>query len=90
MNDPAADTAVLLTAADVARLLAVTVRHVRALDSSGRLPRPVRLGRAVRWRRDELLAWLDAGAPGRDRWETICDKHRQHDMTRPPSHRGLE
>ena len=74
MNDPAADTAVLLTAADIARLLAVTVRHVRALDSSGRLPRPVRLGRAVRWSRSELVAWLDAGAPSRDRWETIRRK----------------
>jgi len=71
MNDPAADTAVLLTAADVAGLLAITVRHVRALDASGRLPRPIRLGRAVRWRRDELLRWLDAGAPSRDKWEIL-------------------
>ena len=63
------DAPVLLTAADVARLLSVTVRHVRSLDASGRLPRPIRLGRAVRWSRSELLAWIDAGAPSRDRWE---------------------
>jgi len=65
------DAPVLLTAADVAGLLSVTVRHVRSLDASGRLPRPIRLGRAVRWSRSELLAWLDAGAPSRDRWEAI-------------------
>ena len=33
--------------------------HVERLNASGRLgPRPVRLGRLVRWRRDELEAWV--------------------------------
>ena len=29
---------------------------------------PSSVGRSVRWRRGELLAWLDAGCPSRDRW----------------------
>ena len=59
----------LLTVADLAGLLNVSVRHVWALNSSGRLPAPVRLSRSVRWRKSEMLAWLDSGCPVRDRWE---------------------
>ena len=59
----------LLTARDVAALLNVSPRHVWKLLSSGKLPDPVRLGRSVRWRADELKAWTDAGCPARDRWE---------------------
>jgi len=58
-----------LAAADVARLLNISQRHLWALHSSGRLgPLPVRLGRAVRWNAAELAAWMDADAPPRDRW----------------------
>ena len=70
------DEAVLLSAADLAAMLRVTVRHVRALDASGRLPKPIRLGRAVRWSRDELLAWIKAGGPSRDRWEAMRRRKR--------------
>lgn len=62
---------IALPAADVAKLLGVSERHIWSLHSSGRLPRPLRLGRAVRWRVDELRAWVDAGCPARDRWEEI-------------------
>ena len=58
----------LLTAADVAGLLAVSLRTVRRLDITGRLPAPLTIGRAVRWRRAEIASWLAAGAPPRSRW----------------------
>jgi prophage regulatory protein len=48
-----------LSAADVAKLLGISERHLLALHSSGRVPRPIRLGRAVRWNAAELSAWLD-------------------------------
>ncbi len=60
-----------LAAADVAKLLGISERHLWALHSSGRVPRPIRLGRAVRWNAAELSAWLDAGAPERDKWEAM-------------------
>ncbi|MHC4400198.1 MAG: helix-turn-helix transcriptional regulator [Planctomycetota bacterium] len=60
-----------LPAAELAKLLGVSERHVWALNASGRLPRPVRLGRAVRWPVEELRNWLAAGAPERSRWEAI-------------------
>ena len=60
-----------LPAADVAKLLDISERHLHTLNSSGRLPRPVRLGRSVRWCADELRDWLVAGAPDRDKWEAV-------------------
>jgi len=59
----------LLDRHGVARLLNVSRSFVQKLHDTGRLPSPVRLGRAVRWRRDELIAWIDAGCLSRDRWE---------------------
>jgi excisionase family DNA binding protein len=56
-------------AAELAKLLNVSLRHVNAMNASGRLPRPIRLGRSVRWPRAELEAWIAAGAPSRDAWE---------------------
>ena len=58
-------------ARQVAKLLSISERHVWALDSSGRLPSPNRLGRSVRWNVNELRAWQDAGCPARDEWERI-------------------
>lgn len=54
-----------------AKLLGVSVRHLWAMNSSGRLPRPVRFGRAVRWNLRELQEWMDMGSPPRDRWEKM-------------------
>jgi excisionase family DNA binding protein len=44
-------------------------RHVWGLLRSGRFPAPIRLGRAVRWRRSELLAWIEAGCPAQEKWQ---------------------
>jgi predicted DNA-binding transcriptional regulator AlpA len=63
-----------LAAADVAKMLGISERHLWALNSSGRLPRPLRLGRAVRWPVEELREWLAAGAPERSRWENMRDQ----------------
>lgn len=64
----------LVNLAGVAALLGVGVTSAKAMNRSGRLgPLPMRFGRAVRWRRRELAAWLDAGAPRRERWVTLCE-----------------
>lgn len=60
-----------LPAAEVAKLLDISERHLWALHSSGRLPLPVRLGRAVRWNLDELRGWLAAGCPDRSTWAQL-------------------
>jgi excisionase family DNA binding protein len=38
-------------------------RHIVRLADANRMPRPIRLGSLVRWRRAELEAWIDAGCP---------------------------
>lgn len=58
----------LLSAEDLAREIGCSVRSVRRLDQEGRLPRPVHVGRMVRWRRAEVFAWLAADCPPRESW----------------------
>lgn len=84
-NPPLAETAstferLALSAEEVADVLGISRAHVFRLASSGRLLRSVRLGRAVRWDRTTLEAWLAAGAPTRDRWEEMQNDSRH---TRP-------
>jgi len=62
---------IALSAEEVADALGISRAHVFKLHSGGRLPRPIRLGRAVRWPRKDLEEWLAAGAPPRDRWESM-------------------
>lgn len=59
----------LLPVGQVASLLNLSQRAIWKLLAVGRLPRPVRLGRSVRWRAAELSAWIGAGCPSRDTWE---------------------
>lgn len=63
--------ALVVDAIELARLLDMSVRTIRRLDCSGKLPRPVRIGGAVRWLVAEIEAWLAAGCPDRQRWEAI-------------------
>lgn len=62
------ESVLLLTAREVANLLRISLRTLWRLKSAGRLPEPVRLGAALRWRVTDLQAFLAAGcqvaAPG--------------------------
>lgn len=63
--------ALVVSAKVLAKLLGVSIRQVWRLNSAGKLPKPIRLGGSVRWRRDEILAFIEAGAPDRETWERI-------------------
>ncbi len=55
---------VAVNAKQLGRMLGLSERTFRTLDTSGKLPRPVRIGgHAVRWVAEEVRAWLAAGAP---------------------------
>jgi excisionase family DNA binding protein len=58
---PEPSAAQLLDVQAVARLLACSPRHVYRLSDAGRMPPPVRLGALVRWRRQDIDAWLAGG-----------------------------
>jgi excisionase family DNA binding protein len=51
----------LLRVDTVAALLDVSIRHVWRLADSGRMPRPVKLGGARRWRAEEIKDWIGKG-----------------------------
>jgi len=75
LDNGANNEAVLLSAKQVAQLLQVSTRTLWRLLSSGQLIMPVRLGRSVRWRKQELMTWMDV--------------HHAHAKMRGSSRNGL-
>jgi predicted DNA-binding transcriptional regulator AlpA len=73
LSDSLPNSQPLLTAGQVAELIGgATERTVRRAAHAGKLPRPVQVSaRLIRWRRDELIAWIEAGCPSREIWETM-------------------
>ncbi len=53
--------AILLDVAGVAAMCDCSPKLVRRLSEAGKMPAPVRLGRLLRWRKAEILAWINAG-----------------------------
>lgn len=64
-KDPDAARSLLIPVREVARIMNVSTRSVWRLLSAGKLPRPLRIGGAVRWRRDDLERWIADGCPDR-------------------------
>ncbi|MBW7865055.1 MAG: helix-turn-helix domain-containing protein [Candidatus Hydrogenedentes bacterium] len=53
----------LLNAKQVARMLGVGESSLWRYRDMGALPCPVKIGRSVRWRSTDIIAWIDAGCP---------------------------
>jgi len=58
---PPKESAALLDVKAVAEMLTCSARHVYRLSDSGEMPRPVKVGHLVRWRRKELEDWIADG-----------------------------
>lgn len=58
-------------AEELAEFLGISRATVWRMNADGRLPRPVRFNRAVRWDRWTIEEWLAAGAPSREDWERV-------------------
>src|SRR2546423_206788 len=61
----------LVDADGTGRLVGLSGRSIRRMSAAGLMPGPVRCGGAVRWRVAEIRAWVEAGCPDRDRWESL-------------------
>ncbi len=46
---------------EFAAMIACSTQHVRRLADAGQCPAPIRLGRAVRWRRVVVDEWIASG-----------------------------
>ena len=53
----------MMTTREMADFLAASTQHVRNLVQAGRIPKPKRLGGAVRWVRAEIESWIADGCP---------------------------
>ncbi len=63
--DTAKPQALLIDIDAVALLINESARTVQRLCDRGDIPPPVRLGRSRRWRRAEIVEWIEAGCPSR-------------------------
>jgi len=65
----AVQKSILVDANQAAALLGMSRSSFLRLDRRGLLgPRSVRLGRLVRWHRQQIEAWASAGCPPRSQW----------------------
>jgi predicted DNA-binding transcriptional regulator AlpA len=61
----------LIPDTEAAALAGVCRSTWHVLRAAGKLPPPIKLGRAVRWRRDEIIAWIEAGCPDGRTWAAM-------------------
>lgn len=53
---------------EVSKMLKLSERKIWSMRKEGRMPEPLQLGQSIRWSRDEIEAWIEAGCPHRDKW----------------------
>lgn len=53
----------LITAAELAQMMQVSVRTLWRLLSAGQIPAPIRIGGNTRWRVEEINQWIAEGCP---------------------------
>jgi predicted DNA-binding transcriptional regulator AlpA len=61
----------LITDREAAALCGLSRSSWHRLRAAGRVPPGVRLGRACRWSRAEITAWVSAGCPAAAVWAAI-------------------
>jgi predicted DNA-binding transcriptional regulator AlpA len=71
------DRKLLLRAAEFGALIGTSERWIWDKHNAGNLPRPVRIGRLVRWRRSDIEAWIEAGCPDCSKAERLDDLHKR-------------
>lgn len=67
----------LLSAEAVGKMLSLSRRQIFRLNSSGKIPAPIRIGGAVRWAESTIAEWLAASAPDRRTWEALKQERDQ-------------
>lgn len=60
---PPDDPGLLIDTRQACKLLKVSPRTLWRMYNSGEMPKPIRIGRVVRWSYEELRAWVNSGAP---------------------------
>lgn len=66
---PPEDKGLLIDLREAAKLLGLSQRTVWGMAKNGRMPKPIKIGRAARWSHEELRAWVNAGGPPLNEWK---------------------
>ena len=53
----------LVDAGEAARLCDVSESMLYKLNAAGNMPAPVRIGSLMRWKRKDIMGWIDEGCP---------------------------
>lgn len=61
----------LIGAKAAAKMCGVSLSTWRKLNSMGKIPEGIRLGRRLLWNRLELERWVDAHCPSREEWRAL-------------------
>ncbi len=61
----------LVTPADLGAMIRIGRSKLYDMKASGQLPRPVKIGRCVRWRLSDINAWIATGCPSGERFEAM-------------------
>ena len=64
----ACSQALLLSDTEAAALLGSSRSHFRNMHRLGNCPAPIKFGRSTKWRKAELIDWINEGSPPRHRW----------------------
>ena len=67
----ATEDKLLLRAGEAARMCGLSRSTWYKNVAAGEVPAPVKIAGAVRWRRSELVEWIEAGCPPRVMWEAM-------------------
>ena len=62
---------ILVTVDEAVELCRMSRTSLYKLHAAGKTPRMVKMGSLTRWRRQELLDWMKAGCPSREKWEAM-------------------
>ena len=71
MNEVKNQAFQLLSAKQLGAKLNLSKRQIFRLNSCGKLPKPLRIGRSIRWSESTISKWLSVGAPDRKTFEAM-------------------
>ncbi len=69
LDQAEAGESLVLSDQQAAGLFGCSRSHWRAMQKLGQVPAPIKIGRNTRWRRAELVDWLNANCPPQHKWK---------------------
>lgn len=61
----------LMSSRMLAQYLGFSLSTIWRMRAEGKLPKPMTVGKSLRWRGDEVVRWVEAGGPALDVWEAM-------------------